>query len=562
MDDLSSFSLVSDPWIRCQHADGTDAVLSLEEVFDGSAPVVGLRGDSPTQDYAVLRILLTIYWRAHRGDTAVAPGRTFDMEDWREEAWEQAARGEPDSAVLDYLDQHRDRFDLLHAEHPFMQVAQLRTSKDSRFPVARIVPEAESEYFSMRAGVSLDSLPLDEAARWLIHTHAFDYSGIKSGAVGDPRVKGGRGYPIGTGWSGMTGGTTILGSSLRETLVLNTAPSALLAGEEDRPVWEREPDGPAERPALAPKGPADLATWQSRRIRLFRDGDRITGVLVSNGDRIPEAGANVFGDTMTPYRFSTNKSSKTENVYYPRPYATHRMMWRSLEPLIALDGDVALARGEKSGRRPETLDALATARDAGLPESQSVLNIRLTSMSYGPQSSSVATTVDARIDLPRALLTSDARPVRQAVLANATSTLSAAVALGIFGGRLLMATGGEYAFQAMHTDALLADLEPEFREWLASLDLSTADAPMAAWQQLVETRVRGRAGILLRGAGPKALIGREIVQNDRVSLLTAGTAYSRLQHELRKALPLLPAPPNNTEQPSRPDPTQELTTDE
>lgn len=562
MDDTASFSLVADPWIRCQQTDGTDVSLSLEGVFDGTTTVAGLRGDSPTQDYAVLRVLLAIFWRAHRGDTAVAPGRTFDVEEWREEAWHQAVSGEADGAVLTYLDQHRDRFDLLHPRHPFMQVADLHTSKGTLSPVPRIIPEAESGYFTMRAGDALNSLPFDEAARWLIHTHAYDYSGIKSGAVGDPRVRGGKGYPIGTGWTGMTGGTTILGDTLRETLVLNTAPRALLAGEEDRPIWEREPDGPVERSSGAPKGPADLATWQSRRIRLFRHDDRITGVLVSNGDRIPEAGANVLGDPMTPYRYSTNKSSKTEDVYYARPYDTNRMMWRSLEPLIALDGDVPLIRGEKASKRPETLDALASARDEGLPESQRVLNLRLTSMSYGPQSSSVATTVDARVDVPRKILAPGAETVRQSVLANAKATREAAAALGIFGGRLLAAAGGEYSFQATHTDALLADLEPEFRDWLASLDRDSADASMVAWQQTVEKRVHERADVLLRGAGPKALIGREIVQNDRVSLLTAGTAYAWLQRDLRKLLPLLPAPRNNTEESLSIDPSQELTTDE
>ncbi|ATG50698.1 type I-E CRISPR-associated protein Cse1/CasA [Brachybacterium vulturis] len=562
MEDRTSFSLVTEPWIRCQQTDGTDVVLSLEEVFDGTRPVAGLRGDSPTQDYAVLRVLLAVFWRAHRGDAVVAPGRTFDFEDWREGAWHEAVDGEADATVLDYLDQHRDRFDLLHPQHPFMQVADLHTSKDSRPAIARIVPEAESDYFTMRAGEALGSLPFDEATRWLVHTHAYDYSGIKSGAVGDPRVTGGKGYPIGTGWSGMTGGTTILGASLRETLVLNTSPGPLLAGEEDRPVWEREPDGPAERSAPAPKGPADLATWQSRRIRLFREGNRITGVLVSNGDRIPDAGANVFGDPMTPYRFSTNKSSKTQDVFYPRPYDPNRMMWRSLEPLIALDGDVTLARGERSGRRPETLDALARARDEGLAESQSVLSLRLTSASYGPQASSMATTVDARLDVPRRILAPGAGSVRQAVLANAKATLSASVALGVFGGRLLMAAGGEYSFQAAHTDAMLADLEQDFREWLAVLDPDFADASMVEWQQVVETRVRDRANLLLRGAGPKALIGREISQNDRVSLLTAGTAYSRLQRDLRKALPLLPAPQKSTDHSPGTYTFQELTTDE
>lgn len=550
MDDRPSFSLVKEPWIRCQQLDGTDAMISIEEVFGGSRPVTGIRGDSPTQDYAVLRVLLAVFWRAHRGDAEVSPGQTFDMEDWREDAWLDAVEGGPDTTVLDYLEQHRDRFDLLHPEHPFMQVADLRTSKDNQLPVSRIIPEAESDYFTMRAGDALESLPLDEAARWLVHTQAFDYSGIKSGAVGDPRVKGGKGYPIGTGWSGMTGGTTVLGDTLRETLVLNTSSSSLLSGDSDRPVWEREPDGPAERPEPTPKGPADLATWQARRIRLFQDDRLITGVLVSNGDRIPDAGANVFGDPMTPYRYSTNKSTKTRDVYYPRPYETSRMMWRSLEPLIALEGDVPLSRGERGGRRPETLDALAQARDARLAESQKVLSIRLTSASYGPQASSSATTVDARLDVPRELLALDAGPVRSAVLGNARATLNAAVALGVFGGRLLMAAGGEYAFRAAHTDALLAELEPSFREWLGTLELSAADEAMARWQHNVADRIREQANVMLRGAGPKALMGREITQNDRVSLLTAGTAYARLQQDLHKALPLL-SPPSQSATPPR-----------
>ena len=296
MTEHASFSLLTEPWIRCQRTDGNDVLLSLQEVFEGSSAVAGLRGDSPTQDYAVLRVLLAIFWRAHRHEATAAPGQTFDFEEWREDTWLAATEGGPDRAVLEYLDQHSDRFDLLHPTRPFMQVADLRTSKDSRFPVARIIPEAESGYFTMRAGAGLDSLSVEEAARWVIHTQAYDYSGIKSGAVGDQRVKGGRGYPIGTGWTGMTGGTTILGDTLRETLVLNTAPSVFQRSEADLPVWEREPDGPAERTVPTPSGPSDFATWQSRRIRLFPADGRIVAVLVCNGDRIPDAGANVFGD--------------------------------------------------------------------------------------------------------------------------------------------------------------------------------------------------------------------------------------------------------------------------
>lgn len=564
MDHSMPFSLIDEPWIRCRRIDGTETALSLREAFDGSQSVAEIRGESPTQDYAVLRVLLAVFWRAHRHEAVVGPGETFDIQDWHEEAWNSATTGGPDAAVLDYLEQHRDRFDLLHPTQPFMQVATLHTSKDTRFPIGRIIPEAESGYFTMRAGAGLDSLSFAEAARWLLHTQAYDYSGIKSGAVGDPRVKGGRGYPIGTGWSGMTGGTTILGDTLRQTLVLNTVQDALLR-EEDHPVWERDPDGPAERTASYPAGAADLATWQSRRVRLFVTDGLVTEVLVSNGDRIPEAGANIFGDPMTPYRFSSNKSTASKTVHYPRPYDTSRMMWKSLEPLIALDGDVALTRGEKSGFRPRTLDLLAEARAAHLADSQQIISLRLTSASYGPQASSAATTVDARLDIPRRLLGGEARLIRRAVLDTAKTTLAAGVLLGTFGGRLLVAAGGEYAFRAAATDALLAELEPDFRAWLRTLDLETADEAMVRWQQHVADRIRERATELLRGAGPKALIGREVVLNERTSLLTAGTAYYQLLRDLRKTLPLLPSPVSDPRPPqSTPstEPTKELSTDD
>lgn len=556
-----SFSLVTEPWIRAQALDGADVLLSLREVFDGSQPVAAIRGETPTQDYAVLRVLLAIFWRAHRADAAVRAGETFDHDMWREHAWMLAQADAPDTAVLDYLDAHADRFDLVHPSTPFMQVADLHTTSGSRSSVERIIPEAESSYFSMRAGAGLASLSCPEAARWLIHTQAYDYSGIKSGAVGDPRVKGGKGYPIGPGWTGLTGGTTILGDTLLETLVLNTPLEALTAPGHDMPAWEREPDTAAERRSPVPTGPADIVTWQSRRIRLFTDGDRVTGVLVSNGDRVPDAGANIFDDPMTPYRFSTNKSTKAKDVFYPRPYETSRMMWRSLEPLLALDGDIPLARGVKAGKRPRTLDELA-GLTPGVDTSLEVMNIRLTSASYGPQGSSASTTIDARIDIPRTLLHPESILARRAVLDTASATLAAARKLGVFAGRLLRAAGGEDAFQATHTDAVLAELEPDFQIWLARFDPLTAETTCRQWQDHVADRLRDRAQTLLRGAGPKALIGREVQDaNGRTILLTAGTAYGQLLRDLRTSLPLLSPLPEKATSASDPadTPTQELT---
>lgn len=560
---MTSFRLTTEPWILCQGADGASAHLSMRDVFDGEHPVVGLRGDSPTQDYAVLRVLLTVFLRAHAAALDREPVQAVDFVDWWEREWEDATSDSPDEVVLEYLDDHAERFDLLHPLTPFMQVANLRTAKDSRLPVSRIIPEAEGDLFTMRTGEARTTIPFAEAARWLIHTHAYDYSGIKPGAVGDPRVKGGKGYPIGQGWTGLTGGTTILGRSLRETVLLNATEAGVFGGTQDRAAWEREPDGPCQRALPEPAGVADLLTWQSRRVKLFHDGERVTEVLVSNGDPVPRAGANIFTDPMTPYRFSTNKSTKQQTVYYPRPYDTSRMMWRSLEPLICLEGDhpstgsLALRKGEHAPKRPSTLDQIAELRELQLASAYEVMNIRLTSASYGSQASSTSATVDARVDVPRALLHPDNAYARLNVIAAARLTNDAAICIGQFAGDLLQAAGGEYAFQIEPTDGLLSELEPRFRAWLRGVDAAASDAAIRQWQQTVRSEVLERAQILLRGAGPRALIGREVIENDRTVLHSAGTAHLQLLKRLKRALPS--AHPGEAETPGEPGTATEKT---
>ncbi len=69
MGQVKSFNLIEEPWIICRTDDGTQK-LSIRQVFDGSARPLAIVGDSPTQDYAVLRVLLAIFWRAHFHDLA------------------------------------------------------------------------------------------------------------------------------------------------------------------------------------------------------------------------------------------------------------------------------------------------------------------------------------------------------------------------------------------------------------------------------------------------------------------------------------------------------------
>lgn len=560
---LRSFNLLDEPWIICTTNDGS-ATLSIRDIFDGNATPVAVLGDSPTQDYAVLRVLLAIFWRAqHQSVTKLlstkAGRQDFRWEDWFVDKRQALINDGRDESVLDYLTQYESRFDLLHEETPFMQVAGLNTKKGTKNEVSRIVPDAEHNYFTMRTHDGRSKLSFPEAARWLVHTQAYDYSGIKPGVEGDPRVKGGKGYPIGTGWTGMTGGTVIRGTTLLETLLLNSTPETIyLDNADDHPVWERQPDTPSQRndragkltkpDAPSPHGPADLATWQSRRIRLFTEGDSVVNVLVGNGDQIPDAGKNIDGDPMTPYRYSPNQSKKGVEAYYPRPYDTTRTMWRSLDALIATSSDPGFGGKNLAPKRPSNLENLsAVADDQGIDE---VADLHIVSMEYGPQSSTVSTIVSANMGLPLHLLQDDSLSAahRQYVRDAAEATKDAAISLGWFAGQLKVAAGGEYVFDADAADRLYTVLEPKFLTWLRNLEASEMGKEATGWQYEIEKQVLHIADEAIRGAGQRALVGRVVdaQDDDPGRIVNAGALYRQLRYRLSKDLPLIKRDkPNN-----------------
>lgn len=546
-DDHPSFNLIEQPWIICATSEGIEE-LSIRQIFDGTSTPVRILGDSPTQDYAVLRVLLAIFWRAHHS----APSNAPRWEQWFIAKRQQLLEEGRDDCVLDYLSQHQNRFDLFDRDAPFMQVGDLETTNATRQPVSRILPDAEQDYFTMRTHEGRRALTFAEAARWLVHTQAYDYSGIKSGAIGDPRVKRGKGYPIGTGWTGMTGGTVIKGRSLLETLLLNTTADVLSSdASDDLPVWEREPDSAAQRndragklkdpPAPQPQGAADLATWQSRRIRLFPEGDLVVSVLVSNGDRVPDAGKNIFDDPMTPYRFSKNQTKKGQLAFYPKPYDAQRTMWRSLDALIATESDPGFTDSDHAPKRPGNLVNFSTI--ARHQRSNEVADVSIVSMGYGPQSSSVGTVVTGDIGLPLSLLQDDnlSRVHRQYVRDAAEVTKNAAVSLGWFAGQLELAAGGEYVFDADAADRLYTVLEPLFIRWLRNLNLDEIEDEAIAWQRQIRNQLLEIADEKVRGAGQKALVGRIVDGSEESAgrVISAGSLYRTLLYRLSQDLPLL-----------------------
>ena len=60
MTSTPSFNLIEQPWIRVRTIDGDVAERSLRDVLVESPRLRGLAGEIPTQDAAVLRLLLAV----------------------------------------------------------------------------------------------------------------------------------------------------------------------------------------------------------------------------------------------------------------------------------------------------------------------------------------------------------------------------------------------------------------------------------------------------------------------------------------------------------------------
>lgn len=543
-DDDISFDLVERRWILVEAVDGREEEVSLRELFARAGELRRLRGELPTMSFSLLRLALTVLYAATNGPLNDSQWRTL---------WENPQLPVTDVDAYFARPEVRERFDLLHQRTPFAQVADLHTSKHEVFGLDRLIGDVPTgePYFTGRSGAAIQRVGFAEAARWLLHVQTFDVSGIKSGAVGDPRVKNGKGYPIGVGHCGALGGVFAEGENLRETLLLNLIPLDRFAEvrlpEYDWPMWERpahtaceEPSPDVDDPPARPYGPIDLYTWQSRRVRLYGDAAGITGVLVANGDKLDAANLHRV-EPMTAWRRSENQQRQRKQpvVYMPFGHDPARSLWRGLEALLPKKTYGSGKEAAKT-RAPALVDWLHEAADRGLLDPQKTIRFRAVGMTYGTQNAFVEELVDDAVRFaPAVLLDSADRPLRQTVLDAVAVADDAAKAVARLDADLAKAAGADRDYIAGSArpkarEAAYAALEPKFRAWLAGLGPESDSAAQSErWQQEAHRVLSRLADELVDAAGPAAWAGRDVDGQ----LVDAPLARLWFVRKLRQILP-------------------------
>ncbi|MGW4699857.1 type I-E CRISPR-associated protein Cse1/CasA [Streptomyces sp. NPDC004285] len=526
-----TFGLTERPWIGVLQRNGTECELSLRQVFEQARGIRRIACDLPTQEFALTRLLLAI---AH--DALDGPK---DIEHWSG-LWNDQ---DCFAGVGEYLDLHQGSFDLLDPERPFFQTAGLRTAKDEVSSLNRIVADVPNgdPFFSARLP-SVDRLSFAEAARWVVHAHAYDTSGIKSGVVGDDRAKGGKVYPLGVGWAGNLGGVFVEGRDLRDTLLLNLVAAdtnGIASGTDDRPAWRREPSGPggAER---VPTGLRDLYTWQSRRLRLHADADGVYGVVLGYGDPLSARNMHTH-EPMTAWRRSPaqEKKHREKQIYLPREHDPARSAWRGVSSLVADRGQTKQGTdGVPLYLRPGILEWVARLVTSRKLPRGFLVRARIIATAYGTQQSVVDEVVDDHLTMDVVLLHEKDREYAQQAIDAAGDADEAVKTLGDLATDLERAAGSDNEGpRTVARDRGFGELEAPYRMWLAAL--GSADDPLEQrddWQRQVYEIVLRLGRQMVADAGDLAWEGRNVTAKQGSVWLNSALAERWFRARLRTCL--------------------------
>lgn len=562
------FNLLEEPWVRVMRPDCAVAEVSLAEALLNAHEYVDLAGEMPTQDAAVLRVLLALLFAVFTRVDAEGREAPFvrpkdAIARWHE-IWTLGRF--PEKPLRDYFARWHDRFWLFDPDHPFFQVpdkAWKRVKKEGKKKGAESIEEAgtagtvaklngellESDNkLRLFKTVGMDNLTYAQATRWLISLMAWDDTAAKPTKDKDSGKK----YPSpGVGWLGYLGYIQAQGKTLFETLMLNLTllkdgqvawewmPASSFLSSADKPwcylpSWELEEPRDGERSPLflpnhqdgeiiegnpdhnkealkrqdrKPCNPMALFAIQSRRIRLSRQNDRVSGYLLLGGDFFDKE--NAFVEQMTLWRNANAGKKNLPPSFVPRQHDASKQFWREFPTAF-------VPSGSEGTHLPGVVRWIATLRQqgGGLGE-ETMVRFAVRAMGYGDKYFFVNDSFSDGLSFHAALLDEKEENqegansgVRERIVAEIELCEKAAGAVGWLARDLATAAGGETDGAAAR-DQFYFRVDRPFRQWLEALDpAGDVDAAIDAWRDTARNIALTLGDELARAAGPTAFVGR------------------------------------------------------
>lgn len=535
------FNLLTEPWIRVRLRDNTVREVSLTEALVSAQDYADLAGEMPTQNAAVLRLLLAVLFTVFSRVDAKGEPRPLMQSDDALERWSALWQlGHfPAEPVRDYLEQWKDRFWLFHPTHPFWQVPTL--SNGIAFDGKKLNGErAESgnktPLFQNISKTECAVLTYAQAARWLIYQNGYDERGGRPKAGNKPRH--------GVGWLGQIGFVAVKGKNLYETLLRNmvfsTGQNAIQ--EEQAPCWEREQIRTEQSVEIVmPKNQAELLTLQSRRILLIRSEEMpgVVGYEVLGGDYWDSE--NAFGEQMTLWRRTSKENEKV--TYEPQQHEMGKQLWRELPAML-----------DPESRKPGVLIWNQKLQSLRILSKKEQIVISMVGIRYDDQGASVKDVYTDQLEMQLATLNDLGRKWTVRINREVQRCEETAKNIGTLCMELKLAGGLDYnkvkGFkdkQKVTEDAraqFYFVVDQPFRQWLQAIDPEQDDPDEAAlrWQTRARSIAEKLGKQMVMEAGNAALKGRRIVvdkdkKTERTILYTAPKAYNHFRTRLWEIYP-------------------------
>lgn len=522
---LRTFNAAHDPWIPAVDAEGSRTLVSMRTALQDAHRLRGLSTEDAPLLASLMGLLAAASMRIERPAHLPALLRRGHFD--------------PDR-VDEYFERLRDRFDLFHPEHPFLQVAGLvPMGGGGHKPVTLLMPHAATgnnvPLFSPWSEGDVVELGPAEALQAVVVALGWDTAAIKTGAAGDPAAKNGKTTGNPTGPLGQLGMVIPLGRTLFDSLVLHMTSAG--GANDDLPAWERDLTPAWEvRPA---RGLCDLYTWSSRRVRLVPNESftAVTGVVLCAGDRQPFVNPDL--EPRTRWR----ATPKEDVPFRPMRWQPGSSAWRGLDSMLIQQGAGSAPPGLVL-QLPELLDALGDDYP---------LNVLCVGVSYGNMSAVVDDIYVDSVPLPLAALSAESLEVAMVLEDVVQSAELIRRALNSLAQNLRECQGGDKLEWDKGThpgnDAMSLFSAPTHR-LLHGLQINPelSEQGRGAWHQEARRLAQSVANGLLDAAGPSAFHGRtEEDAKGTIRSLRLSDIEAWFHTALRKAVPLAYAEPTTTD---------------
>ncbi len=565
---LGKFNLLDEPWISVILDDkGKTEEVSLKNLFENAHLYKSLAGDTKTQDFAVLRVLLailhTIFSRLN------AEGEKYeyidlddkfkqldevdeeDLDQYTEDLyntwfdlWE---RKKFPKIINTYLEAWRDRFYLFDENFPFFQATKAdigpdKINKSNASEIAgkninRLISESgnKTALFSPKQETNKNKEILTEAeiVRWLITFQG--YTGLS-----DKVIFGTQKYKASKGWLFDLGGIYLDGKNLYETLMLN----CILPYEEggnlksiQKPCWESASNKVIDDHLVGGNinNLASLYTAWSRAMYIEPNFE-VASPFLCHIVKLPEINhQDNFLEPMTIWKY--NKTGENKDTSTPRKHQLNKSMWRSF-------GLIALDQMEDKQRKPGIIDWLNNIKNNAEKNNKSIgkLNplICATSMQDDGNATSWVPTdeiIDSLSvdDLLLTDLEEDGWVIRVNDEIEKTKKLVEFTYKNYISDIKQIRNISSKLFVSQKVEELYFKIDYPFRVWLSSIKPSDEkDEKLIEWDKTLKKLIIEDAEYLAFHGGPRDYMG--VIVDDKVKNIA--TAYNRFIYNLNKELKL------------------------